>query len=238
MNPASDVERLYIHGAGRRGEDAWPTQDTGSGRFLAFPRESSIEEQVALLARAGSDARLVVFAHSIGAVPAVIAAASGSLDVVGLVLIEPALYDIARGRAPIERHIGIVSDARALAAGGDLRGFWAMLRPLMFGGPFTAESWDRERPIAQHWAETNVPWGHGVRASMVHGVPTLVVTGGWNGEYEEIASVLAVEGAQHRVLPGAEHRPQDLPDFPAVVAEFERRILRVSLNDVGASSRS
>lgn len=238
MNPASDFERLYIHGAGRRSEDAWPTQDTGAGRFLAFPPESSIEEQVDLLVRAGSDSRVIVFAHSIGAVPAVLATASGKLDVVGLVLIEPALYDIARGRAPIERHIGIVSDARALAAGGDLRGFWAILRPLMFDGPFESERWDRERPIAQHWAETNLPWGHGVRTSMVFGVPTLVVTGGWNGEYEEIASVLAAEGAQHQVLSGAEHRPQDLPGFPASVADFERGILRMNPDDVGVSARS
>lgn len=178
MNRASALDRLHIHGAGRNGRDAWPHHEAASDRFIAFPPESSIAEQVELVVGAGADRRVILFAHSIGAVPSALAVATGSLDVIGLVLVEPALYDIARGRASIERHISIVEDARARAANGDLRGFWAILRPLMFGGAFDAERWDQERPIAQHWAATNVPWGHGVRASMVAGVPMLVVTGG------------------------------------------------------------
>ncbi|WP_181157389.1 alpha/beta fold hydrolase [Microbacterium sp. MYb62] len=235
MNPASGFERVYVHGAGRRGRDAWPAQGIGAGRFFSFPSESSIEQQVASLLSAGSGTRVILFAHSIGAVPAVLAAASRSVDVTGLVLVEPALYDIARGSAPVERHISIVSEARALAATGDLRGFWAILRPLMFGGPYDDELWDRERPIAQHWAATNLPWGHGVRASMVRSVPTLVVTGGWNGEYEEIAAVLTTEGARHETLAGAGHRPQDLPTFPALVAGFERDAVRENPDDHGVS---
>ncbi len=48
---------------------------------------------------------------------------------------------------------------------------------------------------------------------------TVVVTGGWNDEYEAVAAALAAVGAQHRVLPGARHRPQDTAEFDAVLSD-------------------
>ncbi|GAB3631429.1 hypothetical protein GCM10027421_07820 [Microbacterium shaanxiense] len=158
------------------------------------------------------------------AVPAVLAAASGRLDVAGLVLVEPALYDIARGEHAIERHIAIVTEARAQAAEGELHGFWAIFRPLMFGEAFDVDRWDAERAAAERWASSNVPWGHGVRSGMITGIPTLVVTGGWNDEYETIAGVLTRHGARHIVREGAAHRPQDLPGFATAVEEFLRSV--------------
>lgn len=211
-------ERAYVHGSGRRGRDAWPHAPVSDATFVSFPPESSIVEQKDALVRDLGGRSALIFAHSIGAVPVALAAAEA--DFAGLVLIEPALYDLARGDAAIERHIGIVVEARARAAAGDLRGFWAILRPLMFGGAFDADRWVEEQPLAERWARTNLPWGHGVRARMLERVPTLVVTGGWNDEYETIADVLVAAGARHVVLPGAQHRPQDLPRFPAVVDAF------------------
>ena len=139
-------------------------------------------------------------------------------------LVEPALYDIARGHEALERHIAIVSEARSQAHAGDLRSFWAILRPLMFGGPFDADTWDDERAVAQHWSTTSLPWGHGVRPAMLKGIPTLVVTGGWNAEYERIAERLTSDGATHTVLEGFAHRPQDAPGFAAAAADFERAL--------------
>lgn len=55
---------------------------------------------------------------------------------------------------------------------------------------------------------------------MIIGSPTLVVTGGWNDEYETIARVLTEFGAGHHVLTGAEHRPQDLPTFAPAADAF------------------
>lgn len=190
--------------------------------FIAFAPGSSIPQQVeTLIAQCGAD-RMLIFAHSIGAVPVVLAAAR--LNLAGLVLVEPALYDVARGEGPIERHIGVVSEARSQADAGDLRAFWSILRPLMFGGPLELAMWDRERSVAEHWATTNLPWGHGVRPNAVRGVPTLVVTGGWNDEYEIIARQLTREGAEHVVLPGAAHRPMDLPGFTDAVHDFRSRV--------------
>ncbi len=227
MTPAYDggmtLRRLYVHGAGRRGAAAWPQVDAADADFVSFPRESSVAEQAdALVASCGD--RMLIFAHSIGAVPVVLAA--NRLNIAGLVLVEPALYDIARGDEAIERHIGIVSEARAQADAGDLRSFWAILRPLMFGGPFDPATWDDERLLARRWATTNLPWGHGVRAAMLTDIPTLVITGGWNAEYERIAGALASDTTTHVVLTGAAHRAQDAPGFGAVVAAFESELMR------------
>ncbi|WP_101845971.1 alpha/beta hydrolase [Zhihengliuella sp. ISTPL4] len=223
MHRAPLPHRVFLHGAGRRGIAAWPSQDPESGTFLSFPPDSSISAQADALVASERDRKPNLFAHSIGAVTAVRALADG-LRVSGLVLVEPALYDIARGAAPIERHIAVVTEARARAADDDLYGFWSILRPLMFGGPATRERWEDERAVAQRWATTNLPWGHGIRTRSLHGVPMLVVTGGWNEEYELIGRRLVDVGAHHVVLSGFAHRPQDHPDFPAAVAAFERSL--------------
>jgi len=214
------MRRVFIHGAGRSGQDAWPLSDGTNADFVSFAPGSTISEQVATLIAAYSATRVLLHAHSLGAVPAVLAAASDRVDVAGLVLVEPALYDIARGEAPIERHIATVTEARAQAEIGDLQGFWAIFRPLMFDAPFDADRWDAERTAAQRWATSNVPWGHGVRVHMMAGIPTLVVTGGWNDEYEIIARELTRNGARHVVLDGAAHRPQDLPGFLPAARAF------------------
>lgn len=51
-------------------------------------------------------------------------------------------------------------------------------------------------------------------------VPTLVVTGGWNDEYEAIAERLARSGAERVELSGSKHRPQDHPGFESALADF------------------
>jgi pimeloyl-ACP methyl ester carboxylesterase len=213
------IRRVHVHGAGRRGSDAWPSAADEAGAFVSFPPAFTVSEQVERLVQDFGSEPVIVYAHSIGAVPAALAARR--MQIAGLVLVEPALYDIARGEESIERHIGIVTEARAQAAAGDLKSFWAILRPLMFGSALDVEDWERERPVAEHWATTNLPWGHGVRQGMLHGIATLVVTGGWNEEYERIAQLLIGVGAQHVVLAGAQHRPMDLPAFAEAALAFE-----------------
>lgn len=214
------MRRVYIHGSGRTGTAAWPKIDAAAGSFVAFDRGAGIRERVAVLEARYAGEPAVLFAHSLGGVPAVLAVAGGILDVRALVLVEPALYDIARGDAAIERHIAVWAEARSRAGLGDLRGFWAIVRPVMFGGPLDDSTWPEERQLAEQWAVAELPWGHEVRSRMLRGTPTLVVTGGWNAEYEAIAAVLVENGATHRVLTGAQHRPQDLPAFGPAVAAF------------------
>lgn len=137
-----------------------------------------------------------------------------------LVLIEPALYDLARGDAAIENHIETMRTARDLADSGDLFGSWAIVKPVMFGSPAERADWERERGHAEWFAGIELPWGHGLSTRML-AIPTLVVTGGWNAEYEAIASELVAAGATHRQLVGFTHRPHDHPDFERLVVEFE-----------------
>lgn len=212
-----DDRRMYLHSAARMGTSAWPTARS-EGLFVALDTTRAPSAHAADIVEQRPRTTGVVFAHSILGVSATLAAPA--LAPSALVLVEPALYDLVRGETSIERHIAAVTEARSLAAGGDLRGFWAILRPLMFGGPFEAARWDHERAVAEHWSAVPLPWGNGVRDRMLADTPKLVITGAWNAEYEAIARHLVTLGATHLALEGAQHRPQDLPGFVPAVEEF------------------
>lgn len=163
---------------------------------------------------------VVVVAHSLGAVPAALAYTAGLLTASHVVLLEPALYDIARGDEAIERHIIAMTEARECAETGDLFGYWQIVAPLMFGRTARRESWQADQPVARRFAAMDAPWGYGLEGSVFAPVPTLVVSGNWSDEYEAIAQQLTLAGAAHVQLSGAKHRPQDHPDFESVLAEF------------------
>lgn len=211
--------RLYVHGAGQSGPRNWPLADRHDALFTQRTGVG-VEELVDEIGVMAPQQPCMVLAHSMGAVSAVLAMASGLVAVDRLVLVEPALYDIARGDSAVEHHIKVMTRARSVAAAGDLFGYWQIVRPLMFGGEADRLTWDEERPRAERFATQGVPWGHGVTGDTLDATPTLVVTGGWNAEYEAIAAVLARHGATHEVLTGSRHRPQDDPRFPGLVATF------------------
>ena len=162
----------------------------------------------------------LVVAHSLGAVPAALAYRAGDLPASHVVLLEPALYDVARGQGAVERHITAMTEARECAEAGDLFGFWQIVGPLMLGRPATRDSWHEDQTLARLLADVDAPWGHGIEGSVFAAVPTLVVTGDWSDEYEGIAQQMTVAGAEHVCLPGAKHRPQDHPGFESVLSEF------------------
>jgi alpha-beta hydrolase superfamily lysophospholipase len=164
----------------------------------------------------------VVVAHSLGAVPVALACAAGDLPVSHVVLLEPALYDVARGHDAVEAHVGPMTEAHGRARRGDLYGFWQVVAPMMFGREATREAWSEDEELAQRFAAMDPPWGHGIDASVFADVPTLVVTGAWNDEYEAIAERLTAAGAAHVRVPGARHRPQDHPGFEPALAAFLR----------------
>ena len=165
------------------------------------------------------DQPAVVVAHSHGAIPAVLAVPSIGKQLMALVLVEPALYDVARGNPAIERHIAVMEASRGAYEAHGLRGYWRILRPLIFGGEFDETTWVEEEKTAAWFFAVRPPWGFNIAASDVTRISTFVVTGAWNDEYEAIAAALVAEGAEHRVIPGAQHRPQDLPSFNAVLLD-------------------
>ena len=60
---------------------------------------------------------------------------------------------------------------------------------------------------------------------IVPGVPTLVLTGGWEPLYEEIAGYLRETGALHRVAAGG-HRPQDSVEGDRFIRSFIAEVSR------------
>ncbi|MCM3695623.1 alpha/beta fold hydrolase [Microbacterium oleivorans] len=209
--------RLYVHSTDRDGVSAWPSSAQSDAEHLPLDLTRPLDE-LSLTVTDAAPRGAVVFAHSAAAVPVALAAAR--LSPRALVLVEPALYDIARGHPAIEAHIGEISRAKSVAEAGDLFGYWSIVRPLMFGGAADRSRWESERPGAERFATRRPPWGFGVDAAMLRGIATLVVTGGWNAEYDAIADVLQREGARRLTLPGHGHRPQDHPEFAAAVEAF------------------
>lgn len=213
-----DAMRFYVHGAGRAGREAWPAQSDDAAVFADHSAATAASDKAALLREQCPSRDVVLVAHSLGAVPAALGLDVTSLSYV--VLVEPALYDVARGDVAVEAHVSAMTTARESADAGDLFGYWQVVAPLMFGRPATDESWEEDEPLATRFAAVDPPWGHGIDATVFDAVPTLVVTGGWNDEYEAIAACLAEAGASHVHLTGHRHRPQDHVDFEALVADF------------------
>lgn len=206
---------VLVHGAGAAGAAAWRQGWAEGGHALDLADTRDVRTRAEVVAAATSEASVVV-AHSHGAAPAVLALAIAAPR--HLVLVEPALYDVARGHPAIEAHVAEMARAQRALADDGVKGFWHVVRPLMFGGPFDEARWDEERATATWFAGVQLPWGHGIVADDVRGAPTTVVTGAWNAEYDAIADALVVAGASRVVLPGAGHRPHDLPAFVDVLA--------------------
>lgn len=213
-----DAMRFYVHGAGRAGREAWPAQADDGAIFADHSAATGASDKAALLREQCPSRDVVLVAHSLGAVPAAL-----GLDVTSLshvILVEPALYDVARGDVAVEAHISAITTARESADAGDLFGYWQVVAPLMFGRPATDAAWEEDEPLAARFAAVEPPWGHGIDATAFGAVPMLVVTGDWNEEYEAIAQCLADAGASHVHLTGHRHRPQDHAGFEALVADF------------------
>ena len=214
--------RIYVPGANRTGRAAWPHSTDDEGLYVSFPTNCPLDERAAILAALTLREPATVIAHSLGAVAALQAIGAGELRASRLVLLEPALVDFVRGVPAVEEHITVMTRARQRAADGDLFGYWALLKPLMFGGPALMDDWEQDEPYARRFSTQPVPWGHNITPHPLSALPTLVLTGGWHEQYEAIAAVLIRHGAEHRVLPGSGHRAQDAPEFESLVAAFER----------------
>lgn len=173
-------------------------------------------EQV-LHAACGAGAALV--AHSYGG-PAAMSAAASRPDLVrALILFEPAAYALARGDEAVEAHIARLDPVFDTAARDDAATFWRRFMTAMTGSP-PPELTPEQRIDAERQRRLPPPWTLRTPATL-GSTPVLVITGGWNDEYEAIAA--RIPGAEHVVLPGHAHRPQDHPDAAGLVAEFLAR---------------
>ncbi|WP_104430972.1 hypothetical protein [Kineococcus xinjiangensis] len=225
---------IFVHGAGRGGAAAWSAQRdapgfagavwldwreqvTTPGPLAADFVDSQLE---AILARAWTS--LDVVAHSGGALAALLAAQRSPGRVRSLVLLEPACFALARGRAAVEEHVSAM--APALARAGDpgvddveyARRFFAAL-----GAPAPPAETPEHLLALRRLRTVPAPWAVDLDPTVVEQTPTLVITGGWLPLYEETAQALAELSARHEVLTGHGHRPQDHPDANALIRAFQ-----------------
>lgn len=221
---------VFVHGAGSFGAAAWPRQHGLSLDFdcLYVRRHgfSATEEPLptdhardqAIIADAlGAGGHVV--AHSQGAVAAMMLAVERPDLVRTLTLVEPACFSLTADLPATSAHIALMAPLFAVRhAVSDeefLRSFVRRTFSAEAGMPDTAEG----RRGAARLRLQSPPWE--APLSIVPGVPTFVLTGGWEPLYEEVADYLAGTGAIHRQAPGG-HRPHDSEEGAALVRSFLR----------------
>ncbi|GAA1107513.1 alpha/beta hydrolase [Arthrobacter flavus] len=222
-------ERLvFVHGSGSFGTAAWPTQHALASSYdCLYLRRHGFEAGAdPLPTDFAADQHIVVdalgegghvVAHSQGAISAMMAAVERPELVRSLILIEPACLSLTADLPATAAHralVGPLYDRRdSLSDEAFLQEFVRLVFSTEARHPATSEA----RRAAHRLRLQSPPWE--APLGIVPGVPTLIITGGWEPLYEEIADYLAVTGARHVVAPGA-HRPQDTPDGDALIREF------------------
>jgi pimeloyl-ACP methyl ester carboxylesterase len=232
---------VFVHGAGSFGSAAWPRQHgmalSYDALFLrrhgydpvAEPVESSFEEDARIVLRSLADdgrgaAGGHVVAHSQGAVAAMMAAVERPDLVFSLTLVEPACLSLTAELPATAAHISLMQplfDARHQMSDQDFqREFVRRVYATDLQQPATAE----EKRSARRLRLQAPAWEAALH--IVPGVPTLVLTGGWEPLYEEIAGYLRETGALHRTAAGG-HRPHDSAEGDRIIRSFIRDVSRI-----------
>lgn len=218
-----DLRLVFAHGSGHAGRAAFP-QQAAAFPDAAFPvlpgygdEEPTVGDVAAgaqALALRAADA-LVGFSYG-----GVVATMASSMEPPrALVLVEPALFQLSADRPAtarlIERLEPIYLDATLTDATFE-RAFTLALAGHDVGPAITPQALRSSKRARLHGA----PWRHPVDPAVIAETLTLVLTGGWNPEYEEVAAALVGLGAAHEVLPGRGHRVIDHPECSERIRAF------------------
>jgi pimeloyl-ACP methyl ester carboxylesterase len=215
---------VVMHGAGRAGASAWPAQAAaGRSDWVFLDRAPDGDGRRAdagrILDALGHGGDLV--AASYGGLAAMLAAERDPGLVLSLVLCEPACLSVARGRPAVEAHVAALGPVFALADDHSVSA-------AEFSRRFAAGMGTQPPDLPPDVLEVTVarlrsivpPWEVIVDELVPSRVPTLVLTGGSEPMYDEVAMSLVLLGARHVSLDGAGHRPQDRADGVAAMTEF------------------
>ena len=224
---------VFVHGSGRSGsEGAWGDLPALLGiERVVIDRAGFAPGEAPQLTDFAADADRVleacaegahVVASSYGGVAALQAAAASTGNVLSLLLCEPAAYSIARGEPAIERHVAAVSPVFARREDLDAAAFTVELLKAFGQQDPSPPAGAAETLRAERMRLQRPPWEATIDAGVVDRIPTLVVTGGWNDEYEQIAARLVERGARHVVLEGAGHNPERADGFAQLALDFWR----------------
>ncbi|MDQ0820555.1 pimeloyl-ACP methyl ester carboxylesterase [Arthrobacter sp. V4I6] len=236
---------VFVHGAGSFGAAAWPKQHGMALGYdalflrrhgfdaVADPLESDFAADAAIVLGALADegrgeAGGHVVAHSQGAIAAMMAAVERPELVQSLTLVEPACLSLTAELPATAAHRALMQplfDVRQHLGDDDFQAEY-IRRAFAVSGPADSPGAPTSPMLEQREARRlrlqAPPWEAPLQ--IVPGVPTLVLTGGWEPLYEEIAGYLRETGALHRIAAGG-HRPQDSREGD--------RSLRAFIADVG-----
>lgn len=225
---------VFVHGAGSFGAAAWPRQHGMALSYDALflrrhgydpvvePLESSFTADTGIVLRALADdgrgaAGGHIVAHAQGAIAAMMAAVERPDLVYSLTLVEPACLSLTAELPATAAHIGLMrplTDLRHQLSDDDFqREFVRRVYATDLHEPATVEEKRSARRLRLQAPSWEAP------LHIVPGVPTLVLTGGWEPLYEEIAGYLRETGALHRVAAGG-HRPHDSADGDRAIRQF------------------
>jgi pimeloyl-ACP methyl ester carboxylesterase len=225
---------VFVHGAGSFGAAAWPKQHGMALAYdalflrrhgfdaLAEPLETDFQADAGIVLGALADegrgaAGGHVVAHSQGAIAAMMAAVERPDLVHSLTLVEPACLSLTAELPATAAHRALMQplfDVRNQLGDDDYQREY-------FRRAFSAHTQDPAPAAPANDARRlrlqAPPWEAPLQ--IVPGVPTLVLTGGWEPLYEEIAGYLRETGALHRIAAGG-HRPQDSAEGDRIIRSF------------------
>lgn len=227
---------VFVHGLGSFGASAWPKQHgmalSYDALFLrrhgfdpvAEPVESDVAADIGIVVASLVDSGGGhVVAHEQGAISAMLAAIERPDLVHSLTLVEPACLSLTAELPATTFHRSLMEplfDVRKQLKDADYEREY-------FRRAFSAEASGLDTPEARRSARRlrlqAPPWEAPLH--IVPGVPTLVLTGGWEPLYEEIAGYLEDTGALRRVAAGG-HRPQDSVDGDRIIRSFVADVVR------------
>ncbi|MFZ3452686.1 alpha/beta fold hydrolase [Arthrobacter sp. 7Tela_A1] len=218
---------VFVHGNGSFGAAAWRGQHALARSYdCLFLRRHGYHPDLppaptshrtdtdSVLAALGDGGHVV--AHAEGAICAMMAAVEQPGRVFSLTLCEPAVFSLTRDLPATAAHRSLLEPLFRRAPHLSDDEFAQEHRRLVFL-PETRPAGEADAKAAARRRMQAPPWD--APLEIVPGVPTLVLTGGWEPLYEEVAAFLESTGAEH-IAAGGNHRPQDSPEGQDAIRAF------------------
>lgn len=222
----SKTRIVFVHGMDGYGAAAWPAQHRLAGNYdcLFLKRTGFDAVEPPLATDFAADAGIVidalgrgghVVAHGQGAVAAMMAAVERPDLVRSLTLVEPLLPSLTAELPATAAYAKRVDELFARAAErGDAEFLLEFNTLLAVTTPGAHESTARRAARARlQLPSTSAP------LHIIPGVATMVLTGGWEPLYEEVATYLESTGA-HLIVVRSGHRPHDTADGALRIEQF------------------
>ena len=224
----STTEAVFLHGSGRDGRGAWPSQLAleleRPCHFLdrvapGDPPDQVIEE---VLARTTGPVHVV--AHSQGGLSALQLAERRADRCRSLTLIEPAAFSLVPDAPLTAAHIALADPVFARADDPTLSDVdFSLLFGEALGLGHPDEPAEVLAEMGRRIRAVTPPWKVPVDGDVVARIPTLAIVGTDESMFAEVAAELGRRGARVAEVAGPRHRPHDASEFGALLLEHWKR---------------